>query len=63
MKPVLLLFDSLSALTGFSKTVNDRGYVAIVKDLTLQTNLTDAELQIALQQYGAKLLPFNRAAA
>lgn len=63
MKPVTLLFDSLSALAGFSKTVHDRGYVAIVKDLIFHTNLTDAELQIALERHGAKLLPLNRVAA
>ena len=63
MKPVFLQFDSLLALAGFSKSVNDRGYVIIIKDLTLQTRLTDAELQVALQQYDAKLLPVNRAAA
>ena len=63
MKPVFLQFDQLSALAGFWKGVNDRGYVIIVKDLTLQTRLTETELQLALQQYGATLLPLNRAAA
>jgi hypothetical protein len=63
MKPVLLQFETLSDLAAFSKSVNDRGYVAIVKDLTLQINLTDAEQQVALQQHGARLLPFNRVAA
>jgi hypothetical protein len=63
MKQMFLQFDSLSSLAAFSKTVNNRGYVLIVKDLTLQCGLTDTELQTAQQQYGARLLPYNRAAA
>jgi hypothetical protein len=63
MKPVFLQFDSISVLAGFSKGVNDRGYVIVIKDLTLQIRLTDAELQVALRQYCARLLPVNRAAA
>ena len=63
MKQMFLQFDSLSSLAAFSKTVNNRGYVLIVKDLTLQCGLTEAELQVAQQQHGARLLPFNRVAA
>lgn len=63
MKPVFLQFDQLSALTGFWQGVNDRGYIIIARDLTLQIQLTEAELQVALQQYDATLLPINRAAA
>lgn len=63
MKPVLLQFESLTSLALFSKEVNDRGYVLIVKDLTLQISLTNAECQKAVEQYGAKLSWVNRAAA
>ena len=63
MKQMFLQFDSLSLLAAFSKTVSNRSYVLIVKDLTLQCGLTEAELQVAQQQHGARLLPFNRVAA
>ena len=62
-KPLLLQFDSLLALAQFAKGVSDRGYVLVVKDLTLQVQLTEAELETAAQQFGAKLLPFNKLAA
>ena len=63
MKPVFLQFDSLAALAAFWKGVQDRGYVIVVKDLTMQVSLTAAELQLALHQHSATLLPLNRAAA
>jgi hypothetical protein len=63
MKQVFLQFDLLASVAAFSKKVSDRGYVLIVKDLTLQCRLTDDELQLALEQYGAKLLSINRVAA
>jgi hypothetical protein len=63
MKQVFLQFDSLPSLAAFSKSVSDRGYVLVIKDLTLQCKLSDTELQTAVQQYGAKLRPVSRAAA
>ena len=63
MKTVLLQFNLLFDLATFSKTVSDRGYLISVKDLTIRCCLTDAELQTALRQYHARILPLNKAAA
>lgn len=63
METALLQFHSLEELAVFWNQVNDRGYVLVIKDLTLKCVLNDAELRHALQQFGAKQLPFTRAAA
>lgn len=63
MKEAILQFDTLPELAGFSKLVRDRGYVIVIKDLTLRCQLDNAELAIALQQYGARLMSLNKVAA
>jgi hypothetical protein len=62
MKTALLQFNSLAELAAFWKQVNDRGFVMVIKDLTLKCNLTDAELA-QVQQNGGRQLPVARAAA
>lgn len=57
MKVTLLQFDSLAELAAFWKQVNNRGYLIIVKDLTLRCALTNEELSVALSVYHAKQLP------
>jgi hypothetical protein len=63
MKTVFLQFDLLADLAAFSKTVNDRGYVIIIKDLMLQCGLTDTELETALKQHSARLVSVRKVAA
>lgn len=63
MNEVLLQFETLAGLAGFSKLLGQRGYVMVVRELTLRCLLNDFELQAALPQYHARLLTANRAAA
>jgi hypothetical protein len=63
MKTVILQFETLRELAGFGKLVTDRGYVMVIKDLVLQCSLSDQEIQTAVNEFNARILPQNRLAA
>jgi hypothetical protein len=63
MKTVILPFETLRELAGFGKLVTDRGYVMVIKDLVLQCSLSDQEIQTAVSEFNARILPQNRLAA
>lgn len=52
----MLQFNTLSELAAYSKQMTGKGYKINVQHLTIECKLNDKELEIACQQFAAKLL-------
>ena len=62
MKTVLLKFNLLSNLSSFCKQVQPATYIINTGPLTLSATLTEFELALAIEQFGAAVVNKHAAA-